>query len=516
MRPLPFPGYDPQGSGTQYLEDLATGYWFSEVIFTAVELDIVSRLDPDGSTAARIALALEFDVQAVERFLEALCRLGLADRGDDGSFYNTGISSQYLVKGRKYYQGNSILWRNYISAPWKNLKESLKTGGRVYYPAPENPEDLAGRIRGYIRAMDDVARVKTRDILPLFSTVSGNILDVGAGSGAVSAGFLERFPATTATLIDLPDVLEYSARLLRERNLDDRTILCPANILEPWPVSKGTFDLVVLSNVLHAYAQPQAIHLIDEARGCLNPGGVLVIHDFFQEHCPEKAAVFDLNMLLNTYNGKVFSAKWVRGRLESKNLHVTDLIALDSDTGVIVGTREAERLATLRLDPVSVLSARIKELGFRNCCPIGADSVQVVDWTGHRCRFGCNGYGSPHCPPNSPSPDATRQVLKDYSRALLLEGEPPTRDFQLKVLQAEKEAFTAGFYKSFAYWAGPCSVCKQGCPEDGVCRDTGLARPSMEAAGIDVFETVRRAGLSLRPLKGKDDYVKYFALLLLE
>lgn len=42
-----------------------------------------------------------------------------------------------------------------------------------------------------------------------------------------------------------------------------------------------------------------------------------------------------------------------------------------------------------------------------------------------------------------------------------------------------------------------------------------MARPSMEAAGIDVFETVRRAGLSLRPLKERDDYVRYFALLLL-
>ena len=107
-------------------------------------------------------------------------------------------------------------------------------------------------------------------------------------------------------------------------------------------------------------------------------------------------------------------------------------------------------------------------------------------------------------------------MLKDYSVALLLEGEPPTKDFQLKVLQAEKEAFTAGFYKSFAYWAGPCSLCVQGCPRDGTCRNTRLARPSMEAAGIDVFETVRRAGFSLQPLKTRDDYVKYFALLLLE
>jgi predicted metal-binding protein len=352
--------------------------------------------------------------------------------------------------------------------------------------------------------------------VPLFSSVSGNILDVGAGSGAVSAGFLERFHGTTATLIDLPGVLDYAAQLMRQRNLGDRMTFCPADILEPWPVSKGAFDLVVLSNVLHAYAQTEAIHLLDEAQGCLNSGGFLVVHDFFHEHCPEKAALFDVNMLLNTYNGKVFAAKWVREQLQSRNLHVTDLMSLDSDTGVIIGAKDAEQLAKLCLDPVSRLLARMRNLKFRNGCSIRVDSVHVPDWTRQRCRFGCSGYGKPQCPPNSPSPGATREVLKDYSRALLLEGEPPTRDFQLKVLQAEKEAFTAGFYKSLAYWAGPCSLCKQGCPKDGACRNTRLARPSMEAAGIDVFETVRRAGVSLRPLKNRDDYAKYFALLLLE
>ena len=38
----------------------------------------------------------------------------------------------------------------------------------------------------------------------------------------------------------------------------------------------------------------------------------------------------------------------------------------------------------------------------------------------------------------------------------------------------------------------------------------------MEGAGIEVFETARRAGASLRPLKSRDEFVKYFGLILLE
>ena len=48
MKPLPFRKHDPQESGAQYLEDLATGYWFSEALFTAVEMDIFSVLEAGG------------------------------------------------------------------------------------------------------------------------------------------------------------------------------------------------------------------------------------------------------------------------------------------------------------------------------------------------------------------------------------------------------------------------------------------------------------------------------------
>ncbi|MEL7567234.1 MAG: DUF2284 domain-containing protein [Dehalobacterium sp.] len=56
----------------------------------------------------------------------------------------------------------------------------------------------------------------------------------------------------------------------------------------------------------------------------------------------------------------------------------------------------------------------------------------------------------------------------------------------------------------------------QECSGDFKCKNTKEARPSMEASGIDVFETVRRAGIPLRTVAEGDDFVKYFAILLLE
>ncbi|RJR20842.1 MAG: methyltransferase domain-containing protein [Desulfobacteraceae bacterium] len=517
MKLLSFLNYDPQESSPQYLEDLATGYWFSEVFFTAVDLDIFTLLDPEGMTASQIAGVLDCHCQGVKRFLEALRALGLLNC-DGHVFYNTKISAQYLVKGKKNYQGNSILWRKYLSSSWRDLAKCLKAGTRVSFPpSQEEPWELNIRIRRYISAMDNVARTKIQEILAIFQDMwlEGEILDVGAGSGTVAAGFLERFSSMKATLMDLPAVLEYARELMAERGLGYRVTTCPADILKPWPIGKRLFGLVILSNIIHAYGEKEVIRILARARDCLGPDGFLVIHDFFMEHRPEKAALFDLNMFINTYNGKVFAGKWVEEYLKSLGLCVTGLIPLATDTAVIIASQNENALARLSLDSTARLISRIKALGFRNVYPLSVKDIHVVDWADVRCRFGCKLYGKHHCPPNSPPPQKTRELLGDYVNALLLEGEPPARTFQQRVLQAEREAFKVNFYKAFAYWAGPCAICST-CTTDGVCRNTRDTRPSMEGAGIDVFETARRAGITLRTLEKKDDFIKYLALLLLE
>jgi hypothetical protein len=80
--------YDPQDSGPQYLEDLATGYWFSEVLFTAVETGIFTCLEPDGKRLDEISDALCMSQEGLDRFLNALCVMGLLTRHDD-RYFNT-------------------------------------------------------------------------------------------------------------------------------------------------------------------------------------------------------------------------------------------------------------------------------------------------------------------------------------------------------------------------------------------------------------------------------------------
>ena len=67
------------------------------------------------------------------------------------------------------------------------------------------------------------------------------------------------------------------------------------------------------------------------------------------------------------------------------------------------------------------------------------------------------------------------------------------------LLKMEGDLFKGGYYKAFIYLAGPCALCKE-CNriKETPCNFPEKARPSMEGAGIDVYETARSHGFLLR------------------
>ncbi|HKI49818.1 MAG TPA: DUF2284 domain-containing protein, partial [Desulfobacteria bacterium] len=156
------------------------------------------------------------------------------------------------------------------------------------------------------------------------------------------------------------------------------------------------------------------------------------------------------------------------------------------------------------------------KIGFRQAVLLDVSRIAVVPWARIKCRYGCARYGENlRCPPHGLESEETGKLLATYTNALILEGTPPSRDFHDRLLKMEKHAFLSGYHKAFSLGAGPCPICDK-CPDDGNCRYPRKARPSMEASGIDVYETVRNAGLKLKPAIEKDQYAKYFGLLLLE
>jgi predicted metal-binding protein len=157
--------------------------------------------------------------------------------------------------------------------------------------------------------------------------------------------------------------------------------------------------------------------------------------------------------------------------------------------------------------------ARAKKLGAKDARIIPASTIKTAEWVRLKCRFGCGGYdGCLTCPPHSPTPSQTREVVKCYKRALLVHGNEWT-DVSSIVVTLERDIFLDGYHKAFAMGSGPCNLCRT-CPE--TCKHPEKARPSMEACGIDVFATARANGFPIKVVRRENSKGDYYGVVLVE
>ncbi|HJJ90326.1 MAG TPA: DUF2284 domain-containing protein [Methanocorpusculum sp.] len=153
--------------------------------------------------------------------------------------------------------------------------------------------------------------------------------------------------------------------------------------------------------------------------------------------------------------------------------------------------------------------------------PIMTDKIRTGKWVRMKCLFGCNGFGRRFsCPPYTPTSRETQEVLNEYSHALLVRfdgdvGETTqerwvsrdmTRYVQTVMSELEEIAFQDGFYKALGYTGHQCGWCVKCAAKEKVaritdCKNRKRMRPSMEAAGIDVYATCRAAGWELKVLE---------------
>lgn len=95
------------------------------------------------------------------------------------------------------------------------------------------------------------------------------------------------------------------------------------------------------------------------------------------------------------------------------------------------------------------------ELGIEEAKIIDSSTVAVGEWVRWKCQYGCPFYekDSLH-PPLAPGAEETKKVLKEYKKALLLNG-PNGPNLSQQAIKIEHEAYALGFYKAFALLALP-------------------------------------------------------------
>ncbi len=515
---LAFLDADPAHTDFQYIEDLATAYWYSEVLFAGLELQLFKYIEQGCSEIDKLASRACCNELELRRLLKVMVRMDLIHE-DNGFIFNSQIARKFLVPGNPEYMGDFFLYRKYMKSGWDTLvsrvsKKEFKNSGQI-----SEDDDYEERNFHYVRSTDALVRQKADEIAGILSkeTWQSPILDVGCGAGALSRAIISKRPDAIATLFDLPEVIRAAKRLYPDEKEWKNIDIAEGDFRSFEFEKRKKFGLIILSNFLHAYGADDSQVLLQKAISLLESDGLLLIHDYFPDRkgrSPQKGALYDLAMMLNTYDGSCQDSKTISTWLKDGGMVWVQIRELSTDSSIILasGKEGAQKENT---DIGKWIDTAI-DIGFKDARYLPVDKIVTASWVRAKCENGCAGFGKNlQCPPNGMTHHETKEMLQSYNHAIILENMPPGKHFHSLLLRLEKEAFLAGHPKAFVLGAGPCPVCDE-CSEDGKCRFPEKARPSMEGSGIDVYATSANAGINLKPVKEKGQYVKYIGLLLLE
>jgi predicted metal-binding protein len=171
------------------------------------------------------------------------------------------------------------------------------------------------------------------------------------------------------------------------------------------------------------------------------------------------------------------------------------------------------------------LKEKATKIGASDATIIDTAIIPIEDAIIEYCKKPlCASYGkSAHCPPHAPKPAEARKLLKSFQKALLFkigvatkvlmtdESNEAFRKTYEIASELEAAAQKAGFVRTKGLAAGSCLpvFCKknkcQVVEEGKKCRFPSLARPSMEAVGINVFKLVQDVGWEIQPITRDTD-----------
>jgi 2-polyprenyl-3-methyl-5-hydroxy-6-metoxy-1,4-benzoquinol methylase len=306
-----------------------SSFFSSRIILTANNFRMFDILEGKEKTAGAAAKAISADGRATELLLNSLVAIGLLEK-KKGKYRNAPVASRYLVKGKTEYQGDilrhyQILWEN-----WSGLDLVMKTG---------QPHRRSHDHESFILGMHNLALQKVKSVVGSLDLKGvKTVLDLGGGPGTYSMGFARKKIAVT--LFDLADTLKISKRLIKEAGLDHMVRLHSGDFTKD--ELGGPYDLIFISQILHAYGPEQCAAMLRKCRSSVPRGGRIVIQEFYLDETktgPAQGALFAINMLVNTPYGRTYTpgemTSWLK-RAGFKNIQQKII----KETVLITGTKK--------------------------------------------------------------------------------------------------------------------------------------------------------------------------------
>lgn len=314
------------------------GHWQTATLHAGVVLDVFSIIGDDGGTGAQIAQQTDADKAALTRLLDALTAMDLLKKSGD-VYANTPFSGKFLSRHSPAYMGYIVQHHQNLVDSFNRLPEAVRSGK----PVRARPADDENRRENFLMGMFNLAMGLAPGMVKEIGLGGRtSLLDLGGGPGTWAIHFCKENPGMQATVFDLPTTRPFAEKTIRMFDMAERVSFADGDFNQV--EIPGKYDAAWLSHIMHGENPDECRRLIAKTAACLEPGGIILIHDFILEDhrtAPLFAALFSLNMMLGTSGGRSYTEGELAEILTDTGFKDIQRIAVTSpnESGVLSGIR---------------------------------------------------------------------------------------------------------------------------------------------------------------------------------
>jgi ubiquinone/menaquinone biosynthesis C-methylase UbiE len=326
----------------QQVLDVTCGFAATQIVSTALELDLFSCLDEGHATIDDISRETGSSTRGLRILLDALVGMKYLDK-TDSRYALAPIARAYLSRRSPSYLGGLVLHSRQLQANWARLTGVVRTGRTPH--AVESEEDHGEFFAQFVDALyalHNPSAVVAAEALCSNGNCGRRVLDIGAGSAVWSLAFARRDPQARVTVLDWPSVVErVTKKCVAREGASSRYSYLPGNFRK-CDFGESAFEVAILGHICHSEGAARTQHLLTQVYRALKPGGHVLIAEVIPDDERRAAAyplLFAVNMLVNTEEGDTFTLAQYRQWLEAAGFHQVRTLEAPSPSPLIVASK---------------------------------------------------------------------------------------------------------------------------------------------------------------------------------
>jgi SAM-dependent methyltransferase len=276
----------------------------SKALLEATDQGVFDALADKPLPLQALAGRLELHPLALQSLLNVLASAGYVTYKKE-RWKLTKLSRKWLLRNSLHSVADLMILDNRVCWHWMNhLGDFLRTGRGLGFHDILSKEEW----HYYQNAMAAAARAQSMEVgrrLPLPRGAT-RLLDIGGSHGLHSVALCRKHAGLGATILDLPEAIEWAAPILAKEAMGERVQHQAGNILDD-TLPGEQYDVVLMSSLSHHFSAEQNQQIANKIAGTLKPGGYYILMDFVRpdpkEHSDLIGSSSDLFFALSSTAG---------------------------------------------------------------------------------------------------------------------------------------------------------------------------------------------------------------------